>query len=331
MRISKSFLFSVLALIYYQTPGWSQGFRIDSSIWDQEGAYFDRWDSVQNRLIMYRDIKSSGAAAAKIFKNDGSSASIYPLADLSETWSVSLWGVAATPDGGIVASVVPTYSAPGVKPVSVKEFLLTYNGTGKLTKVWDVSPYHYMRVAVDRIGNVFAFGVSNLDPPYPLVVKYSPSGNIEREFLSSADAPGGEFAAMNGSLYGDPDMFIKGDQLFVWLSHSLDLFCYSLAGELVSKTSVASALNGLAASTNSDHARVQSLTTGEHGEIFAQVQLWPPDLVKTVMVSIPPDGSRATVLAAPPIFGFFLGRTDQGKMVFYEPQPALKGGTLNEY
>jgi len=283
---------------------------------------------------MYRDIKSSGAAAVKIFKDDGSSASIYPLADLSETWSISLWGVAATPDGGIVASVVPTYSAPGVKPVKVKEFLVTYNGTGKLTKVWDVNPYHYMRVAVDHLGNVFAFGVSNLNAPYPLVVKYSSSGTVEKEFFSSADAPGGEFATMNGSLYGDPDMFIKGDQLFVWLSHSLDLFCFSLSGDLVSKTSFASALNGLAAATNSDHARVLSLTTGEHGEVFAQVQLWPkgpPDPVQRVMVSIPPDGSKATVLASPPVVGFFLGRTDQGKMVFYEPQLTARGGTLSEY
>ena len=231
-------------------------------------------------------------------------------------------------------AVIPVYSAPAVQPPKVKSLLLTYDGTGKLTKVWDVDPYYFRRVAVDRVGNVFAFGDSNLDEPYPLVIKYSPSGSIEKEFLSSADAPGGELAVSSGSLSGEPDMFIKGDQLLVWLPHSEDLFRFSLAGDLISKTSLVGALSGLAAATDSEHTTIKSLTQGEHGEIFAQLQLWPKDKnrpVPTVMIAVPPDGSKATTAAPPPILGFFLGRTDQGKMIFYEPQPAWKGGTVSEY
>jgi len=331
---TKSFFVIALALICYQYCGWSQSFRIDSSIADQEVPYFTRWDSVQNKLIMYRDLGAGGAPIAKIFKNDGSSTSFFPLADLAGTWSISLWGVAATPDGGIVASVIPVYSAPGVKPPKVKRLLLTYNGSGKLTKVWDTTPYLFTRVAVDSLGNVFAFGMSDLDEPYPLIVKYSPSGTIEREFLSSADVPEGERATLAGSLIGQPDMFIKGGQLFVWLPLSQDLFRFSLAGDLTSKSSIANVLNGLTTQTNSDRTVVRTLTTGRSGEIFAQVQLWPkqaPDPIRTVTISIALGGSKATMLESPPGFSVFLGRTDQGKMIFYEPQPGWKGGKLSEY
>jgi len=335
MKIAKSSFLGVLALICFHTCGWSQSFRIDSSIADQEGVYVSRWDSVQNRLILYRNLESGGAPAAKIFKSDGSSTSFYPIADLAETWSISVWGVAATPDGGIVAAVIPVYSAPGVKPPKVKSFLLTYDGSGKLIRVWDTNPYRYTSLAVDRLGNVFALGRGDLDEPHPLIVKYSPNGTIEREFLSSAEVPGGDFAVSSASPNGEPDMFVKGDKLFVWLSHSQDLFRFSLGGDLISKTSLASALNALAASTNSGHVSVQCLTTGEHSEIFAQVKLWPkgpPDpTIRTITISIPPDGAKATVLASQSNFTSFLGRTDLGKMIFFEPQPGWKGGTVSEY
>jgi hypothetical protein len=333
MKIGKSSFFGVLALICFQTCGWSQSFRIDSSIADQERAYFSRWDSAQNRLILYRDLKSGGAPAVKIFKSDGSSTSFYPLADLAGAWSISVWGVAATPDGGIAAFVIPVYSAPGVKPPKLKRLLLVYDGNGKLTRAWDTGPYVYSRVAADSAGNIFAFGGSDLDEPYPLIVKYSPNGTIEKQFLSSADVPGGEIATLPQSLNGQPDMFVKGGQLFVWLAHSEDLFRFSLAGDLISKTSLAGALNGLADSMNSDHLSVECLTTVEDGEIFAQVHLWPkpPDLnIRALTISIPPDGTIATVLASQPTLTDFLGRTDLGKMVFFERQPDLKGGTLSE-
>jgi hypothetical protein len=184
------------------------------------------------------------------------------------------------------------------------------------------------------LGNVFAFGMSDLDEPYPLIVKYSPSGTIEREFLSSADVPEGERATLAGSLIGQPDMFIKGGQLFVWLPLSQDLFRFSLAGDLTSKSSIANVLNGLTTQTNSDRTVVRTLTTGRSGEIFAQVQLWPkqaPDPIRTVTISIALGGSKATMLESPPGFSVFLGRTDQGKMIFYEPQPGWKGGKLSEY
>jgi hypothetical protein len=284
---------------------------------------------------MYRDISSSGASAAKIFKTDGSSTPFYPLVDIAEAWSLSVWGVAATPDGGIVLSVIPVYSAPGVRPPKVKSLLLTYNGAGKLANVLDTDPYLYHSVAVDRFGNIFAFGESDLDDPYPLIVKYSPSGSIEKKFLSSADIPGSDFAIWCcSSQNGEPDMFIKGDEIFVWLSHSRNLLRFSLAGDLISKTSLAPAFNDLAAATNSDHTSVRCLTTGEQGEIFAQVQLWPKDTSKPVpvlMIQIQPDGSKATIVASPPGFTFFLGKTDQGKMIFFEPQPEWKGGTLSEF
>ncbi len=334
MGLTNRWLLIAIAVLCYQPRCAPQGFQVDSSIMDARGGYSTKWDSIQDRLLIYRDTTASADPAARIFKNDGTSISIYPLMDLPESWYIDVWGVAATPEGGVVLAAIVGYSPRAVKPPQLKSLLLTYDEAGKLTKVWHVNPYHHHLVAVDRAGNVFALGDSNLNAPYPLVVKYSPTGTVLREFLSSAIFPNGDAALSNGSPSGDSDMFMRGEQLFAWIGSTQDLFRFSLAGDLLGRTSLTNALNGLAAATGNDHTRVRFLTTADQGEVIAQVQLWPKratDPVRSVMIGVSADGSNARLLSSPPNPALFLGRTGHGKLVFLEPQPGNKGGTISEY
>jgi hypothetical protein len=339
MMSIERWLLIAIAVLFYQARCASQGFRIDSSELNKDGlgAYWFQWDSVQDKLITYRNSPTSGGPAARIFRNDGTSIPIYPLIDLPGSWYVNVWSAAATPEGGLTLATVVTYSPPAVKPSQLKSLLLTYDRTGKLTKVWDIDPFlAACLLAVDRDGNVFTLGLSNIDDPYPLIVKYSSTGAVLREFLSSATFPDGDKAIENGSPNGDPGLSIKGSQLFAWIAPSQELFRFSLAGDLLGRTSLAKAINGFAAANGSDHARVQSLTVTDQGEVIAQVQLLPKratDPVRSLMVRMPADGSSATVLSSGPTTGRFLGITGQGKLVFFEPPSSVKLGDamISEY
>lgn len=332
MKHAKKYLL-VAMLLFAQPRAKAQGFQIDSLV-DAEGGYFPYWDSVQDRLIMFRDAKASGAPVARIFKPDGTGTPIYPLTDLTGAWHIDVWGVAATPEGGVVLSAIVGYTAPAVTPAQVRRLLLTYDGSGKLTKVWNVSPYHHHLLAIDRSGNIFGLGDANLNQPYPLIVKYSPTGRVLREFLPSSAFPNGDEAAGMDSPNGGPHMFIRNNELFVWIASSQELFRYSLAGDLLSRTSFATALNALAAQTNSDHVYVQFLMPTEQGDISAQVQLWPrkqPNPLRSVMVTMSGDGSKTTMLPAAPDRGWFLGITSQGKSVYFEPEPTGRAAKISSY
>jgi hypothetical protein len=334
MKVNK-LLLAVTALSVLLCPAYSeaQGFRIGSTT-DAGGGYFPHWDSVQDRLILYRDTQASGAPVARIFNSDGTSIPIYPLTDLPGAWHIDVWGVAATPEGGAVLTAIVGFTPPAVKPPQIQSLLLTYDANGKLTKVWNVNPYHHHHLAVDGDGNIFALGDANLEEPYPLIVEYSPTGKVLREFLSSATFPNGDFAIDSNSTNGESGMFIRRNELFVWLASSQELFHFSLTGNLLGRTSLASALSGLSAETGTDHIEVQFLTATEQSEVIAQVHLWPKppsDASRVVMVSLSADGSKATILRSAPSRGWFLGKTGQGRLVFFEPQAGADAALINEY
>jgi len=323
-----------LAVFGYQPRSFSQAFSIATSILDGEGGYSWKWDSVQDKLILYRDLTDSAAPAARIFQSDGTSVAMYPLKDLPGARYIDVWGAAATPEGGVVLASIVGYSPRATLPPQLKQLLLTYDGAGKLTKVWNVNPYHHHFLAVDREGDVFALGDSSLKNPYPLVIKYSPSGAVSKEFLSTAMLAQGPGALSYGSPTGDPEMFIKGDYLYVWMGSSQELFKFSLGGDLLSRIPLSNGLAKLTAATGSDRVKVRSLTVGDRDEITAQVQLWPKvatDPVRTILTSVSADGSNATLLVSPSTPGWFLGRSSQRKLIFLEPKPGLQGGMLAEY
>jgi hypothetical protein len=332
-RIERWLLLAVVVLSY-QPHCMSQGFRVDPFGLDGQGGYWTKWDSVQDKLILYRNTTDSAVPGARVFAKDGASVPIYPMRDLPASRFVDIWNAAATPDGGIVLSAIVGYTPRTVKPAQLKSLLLTYSGDGKLKKVWNVEPYHHLFLAADRDGNVFALGSGNLDEPYPLLVKYSPAGEVLRETFSSSLFPQGEKVIEAGSPNGDSGMFIRGATLFVWLSDPQELLRFSLSGDLLSRTYLAQTLNRLAAETGSDRVTVKLLTAAREGETVAQVQLWPKpngDPVRSVMVRLSANGSKSTLVPIAPNPVWFLGSNEEGKLVFLQPERDGKAAAIIEY
>lgn len=330
MQFKRS-LVIVAALLCYQPYCASQGFRVDPLDQKGKGGYWPKWDLVQDRLLLYRNTIDPEVPAARIFGEEGKSVAVYPLQDLSNSRYIDVWNAAATPDGGLVLAAIVGYTPRGVKPAQLKTLLLTYDGNGRLIRVWDMLPYHYHLVSVDRDGNVFALGDSDLAEPYPLLVKYSPSGKVLRELLPSNFFPEGDKVVLQGSPNGESQMFIRGDDLFVWLASPQELLRFSLAGDLISRTSLAQGLSGLAEASANNRTKLIFLTVTPDGRLVAQVQLWPKrsgDPVRTAMVQLSSTESKATLLPISLDPVWFLGSTRQGKLVFLQPEPGGKAGII---
>jgi hypothetical protein len=329
-------LMAVLLCIFAPTLH-SQGFSVDPALFDGRGGFWIKWDVAQQALVFYRDSKETQVPAVRVFESSGTNVPIYPLQDLAEAQYVEIWSVAATPQKGVILSGLVRYTPKGVKPANLRRMLLSYDAFGRLEKVWNVSPYWHDLVAVDQDGNVFALGANDDKEPYPLLVKYSPTGDVLRRFLNSNLFAEGERVLANASPYGDNQMFVSANRLYVWFAGIRELFQFTLAGELVNRTSLSRELDDLAAATHSSRVKVQVLAPGQEGSLVAEVQLWPTEAgkpVKPLLVQLRTDGSATQTLdlsshLAQP--AWFIGTTEQAKLVFLEPGKDGKAGKLTIY
>jgi hypothetical protein len=330
MKRSLVKLFVLIVLLSAPVVCFSQQLRVDPSVFDGQGGYFTKWDSVQDRLLLYRNT-SGPVPAARIFKRDGTSVAMNPVSDLQDARYIDVWDVAATPDGGLVIAAIVGYTTRDVRPPQLKSFILTYDENGHLTRAWDVEPYHHHRIAVDERGSVYALGDNGSTQPYPLVMKYSKEGKPIGDMLYSTTFTDTDYAIDNGYSAGDPRMFIQGEELVVWISENQELFRYTLHGKLIDRVPLASTLQKLLAATNGDHFYVDNISTDREGRIYAQAHLWPKAQdtpVPLVMIEASKNGERAIVLPSS-IHGQFLGKSASGKSVYLERDG--KGGIVKEY
>lgn len=291
-----------------------------------DSGYKSRWDSVQDRLIIYRgDVSVPSVPAVRLFAADGSSLPFYPLRDFPEARRMTIWSVAATPSGGVALAVIAEYGPRDVKPVPVKSLILTYDNLAKLRKVWEVKPYHHHQLAVDGVGNVFGLGNrGDVNSDYPLLIKYSPEGKILNQTLSSSLFPGvGDNVILSGSPKGESEMFVDRQTLYVWIAPTQELFRFSLAGELIGRASLAEALRGAAEQTGYDRPQVLWLGA-RSGKLVVQMRFWPKDTtqpVKVGIITMNEAGAQAKLLAPlddGPRPGYFLGLSRDEKLMFVE-------------
>jgi len=263
-------------------------------------GYNMKWDYRAGELIYYRDITAASAPAVRILKVEEGTIPIYPLPDLPGAKARTIWDAAETPEGGVIFSAVAEYGPRNVRPVPVKSLLLTYSRDGRLTKLWDVYPYHHHHIAVDSHGDVYGLGTK--DTPrtnYPLLVKYSSDGDVLGEFLPANLFSIGDKVVESGSPNGETEMFANADELFVWSAPTQEILRLSLSGELRARNSLDNALKSLAAQNGSDRAKIIEILPGADGRIIAQIQLRPPEgssvEFKFAMAAFSADGTEARV------------------------------------
>ena len=297
----------------------SQDVHINGSS-DGHGGYFVKWDTVQERLIEYRNITDAAAPAALLYGSDGRSVSVHPLRDLAGSGALNVFDAAATPEGGIVLGGFVEFGPPPRSHLDVRSVLLTYGPAGDLEKVWNVYPYEFDLVAVDGQGNVYGLGNADLEEPYDILVKYSPEGKVLKQFLSTSLFPiGVHILSSGGGRKGVNQMFIQDNVLFVWFARTEELLRFSTAGDLLSRVSLARPLSQLAAASGSDGVVMRSLSASEGNQVVAQVVVWDRTAATSQLVQFPLDGSSAKPLPISVDKTQFLGRSSTGKLMVFEP------------
>lgn len=285
------------------------------------GAYFTKW--AEGRVILYRDVSDSGLPAVRVFSSNGTNIAIFPMKDVQGVQYVDIWDVSGGPHGETVIAAILGYGPRKTKP-SLKSVLMTYDAGGRLTKLWDVRPYHYHDVAVAPDGSVFGLGEGDTTSgDYPLLIKYSAGGKVLGGYLPSSSFAAGDAVINSGSPNGESQMFFDGQQLYVWIAPTRDLFHFDPDGRTQSHISLTSAYQRIEA--DNDGARLQLLTlgVGPGNELVAQARLWPRDQTEPTsmgMVHLSTDGSSGSFVGFPhgDVPEHFLGTTNDQRMVFLE-------------
>lgn len=158
-----------------------------------------------------------------------------------------------------------------------------------------------------------------------MLIKYSPDGEVARELFPANTYTAGDSIVTAPSRRGQNRLFVQGNSLYLWLAGPMDLWTYSLDGQLVGKTSYASTLRSTAkAVSNDDEPRMIQVGV-QSGRIVIQTVIAPSAQDKEpqpMMVVATADGTQSYLLNQ---FGplpqptSFLGVSSAGKLVFLKP------------
>lgn len=316
-------LITTLLLFVGSSLFFGQDIKLDLTSDQGSGSgYKNHWDASSESLVLFRNSDNPTVPTARLYRKGGGSIPIYVLRDFPDAKSVSLWAAASTPGDGVVISGVLVYPQRKTKSV-----LLTYDSTGTLVKVWEMFPYHHHQLAVDSGGNVFALG-DRLDTdghsPYPMLIKYSPTGEVLKELLPSNRFDKGDEVVASGAPTGENSLFVSDGQLYLWLSLQKELFTFDLNGDLVSATPMEPSLSALAASFQASRVLLRSVGSGGGGSLVAEVRLYPKSKGQPFqfgVVRFEADGKNFSLVQSPsPTHGegTLVGTTADHKPLFIE-------------
>ena len=288
-------------------------------------GYRAGWDSDQEAAFIFRDVNSADQPAARIVSRDGRSVTaIYPLKDFPDAQHWVTWAASSNRDGGLTIAATVLYAANRTARQPVKSVIVGYDNNGNTKRIWEVHPYHFHHLAVDEEGSVFALGDrtdTRADADYPLLIKYSQTGTVEKELLWSKQF-GGDKVVASGSSNGESQLFISHGEVYVWLAPALKLIRISEAGEVKGTVSLEPALQKLIQSKRADNIRVLKIAGGPDGPL-AQVKLSfnseRPALVG--MIKFSQDGQQSftvSPMASTVTPGLLIGTDQSGKPVFVD-------------
>jgi hypothetical protein len=310
----------------------AQQFQLDATL-DGRGdsGFMTKWD--HNRLLTFRDTSSPDIPSARVFSIDGTSVPIFILRDFRDAKFADIWAAAATPEGGIVVSVVLGFGPrpnpkDQLKPFpALKSLLLTYGADGSLKKVWNMAPYQHQALAIDAQNNVFALGTRDAGPEgFPMLIKYSPSGEVLGEYVPSRMFAKGQKALDGDRLNGSAELFLRNQQLVLWVPSTREAFVFLLNGQLQRKLAVGAILDRLAEQNGFAQATISRLALENSGSLTAQVRFWPSKTsavgMMLGMVSLEPTGNEANLINTPISATSnpqqFLGISEDGKHIVVE-------------
>lgn len=304
-------------------------FKFDASADGKASSgYLSTWDTSHDRLILRRDVDTPQSKGIRVHTKDGQGIAFQPLEGISGAEYLSVWGASGTSEGGVVVAGVVGYGPRREgRRAPLKAAVLTYDHSGRLVRFWDVRPYHHHFVVSLDDGSVFALGDrDDTSSSYPMLIEYSPSGEVLGQALYSGEFPSGDNVIAYGSENGDPNMFTRGQNLYVWLGKTQQLFTFSFDCKLLNVRSLAFPFRDLADQNGFNLAQVVGLSVAGDGSIVAQLRLWTkdknPDKTVAGLVKVAPDRQTVSLISSLSHLmpqGRFLGLSSDDRMIFQVP------------
>lgn len=272
----RRFLVTALAPLALVVSAVAQVEVIESPFPIEPKAALYKWDSVHNQLIFYRDVNDVATPAVRAYAGGVQAGnSVYPLKDFPGAIGVDLWSVAAAPGGGLVLSAVVQYGG-----TNTKAYVLTYDSAGSLRRLWAIYPYHHHQVAVDRDGSVYAFGhredrgEGGDEPDYPLLIKYSPAGEVVWETLSRGTFPHDTEIVVTNAQTLEHWFSVVGDSVVLYVSTTRELIqTDAKSGRLLSRRALAPLMDQIASSAGMDSAWLFSMVPTAKGSLLVQFRV----------------------------------------------------------
>lgn len=283
--------------------------------------FFCKWDTVQQVLLCVNGVHDELSVGIEGYDSNGNELfKVYPLKDFPGAKHLSIWDVAATPDGVAIAGVLT------LAEKTVRQLTLVYGRQGQLLKVWNIAPYHQHLIAADAVGNIYGYGdridigSGPKEPDYPLIEKYSSDGKIMAEFL-----PRKTFSTDTTDITpktGLNRMQIVGGELVVLLTSVRQVLWFNSGGSQERQVSLETALNDVSKAYDGSDVEIMGFAVLGTGGYLTELRIHPKgpsESLPTLLVRISNDGRSFAVISVKQSqaeMGYLEGVTSSGKAVF---------------
>jgi len=270
------------------------------SIPNEAGVQPFRYDSAHQTIFFGVGISKKTSKPIRAFNVDGveRGAAISIFKDFPNLDHMVVDDLAAGPDGKTVIAAVLNFGSKRLKHV-----LLTYSFSGKLLQVWDTEPYYVQGITTDEAGNVFALGNRldqdvNVNAPYPLLIEYSPTGQVLHEALSSALFINGPRAIDGAQRLANPILTLHDDHLLIYAPKEAEFLVCSREGAIIRRFSVTRVLREIAAADQVKSFQMNVMLGDDNRlvlDLTEDVGLDKPTIRSTVAVDVRNGTSKVMI------------------------------------
>jgi hypothetical protein len=258
---------------------------MDSYPIDSTGNMMPRWDEANHRVLSYQLQTVADQVAVQITAIDRAQPTIRisVLKDFPGAVESIVVAVASGPDQSVLVACRLKYPSSNHGPSALKELILTYNGAGRLIKVWDVAPYEPTAIASDESGNVYSFGVrvdvfntTHVQPDYGMLVEYSPDGKVLRGMLPASLFPAGIDPSSYSSETGPRVISVSRDRIYVYAARVSEVFVLDRSGDILKRYSILNFARDLAARNHYAYRELIVAAFDSDGNLYLDMGLGEP-------------------------------------------------------
>jgi|SRR5579862_1631672 len=226
-------------------------------------SYTHRWDAAHGVFFLQKNtLLLKDSPPLRSYNDDATqrSADINLFKDFPDAQRAHVDDFAAGPGGTTIVAAQLIYA-----PRLVKSVILTYDSTGTLRTIVHPEPYSAEAITVDDEGNMYLLGERTDeregDPPYPLLIKYDPSGNVLSRAIYSNIFKGGSDAIQSfgpGEELVSATVALQNGDMYIFAPDEKEVLICSVDGKILRRAMLQNILQAVARADKRTGSRLQT-------------------------------------------------------------------------